>query len=670
MTCSADVATFRLLDAYVGWDADSVGGLDGIDDADGIVLGSSGPSGSVSEADLALLFGSPRLARGCGPCEWYLAAPGRRAPRMLHRGPCAVEFTPLWPGECAYPLADPVAVAALRHELAVADAGAGRVWAWSDGGRIPRASIAIARPGPVLFSACGQLLVAMAGTTTIRRFTPSGDDLGAITIGVRGEIVALALARDCAVWAAVRCANGAVRLYRKAHAAARFAIATLERARADLRDSGVEVRAEDGFCLDGGAPDAPPHCYGWDGQPAGVLLSTPVVALQPRGQLLTRAIDSGLPGCRWHRVRVDAEVPAGTRAAIAVAVCDSADPPDQGDPTLEPDWQAFPAGRPNAGDWQEAPAGALDFLVDQPPGRYLFVRLRLMGQAGATPRVRRVRLDFPRVTSFGLLPAVYRVTPEAEDFGERFMSLFDASIAQLDRAVERHPALLDVERVPDEALPWLGRFLELAAEPWWGPERHRRLLRAAPELYRRRGTPEALARAIELVFDVRPVIAEGAPQRAWGAVGQARVRAVRLFGRSRSRLRLGSSRITGAPLRSLGNPDLDPLLADAQRFTVMLPAGAVQHPDELASLRRLVTAQAPAHAVGSVRVGGTGLVVGASSAVGIDTALTPLPAPVLGGRGPGQVRLSRDSVLWPGGGGRHGIAPDRNALVGITTVTR
>ena len=38
----------------------------------------------------------------------------------------------------------------------------------------------------------------------------------------------------------------------------------------------------------------------------------------------------------------------------------------------------------------------------------------------------------------------------------------------------------------------------------------------------------------------------------------------------------------------------------------------------------------PAHTVAEVRLGGLGFVVGTWSAVGVDTAFTPLPAPVLG----------------------------------------
>ena len=99
---------------------------------------------------------------------------------------------------------------------------------------------------------------------------------------------------------------------------------------------------------------------------------------------------------------------------------------------------------------------------------------------------------------------------------------------------------------------------------------------------------------------------------------------------------------------------------------MLVPAGAVGEPGRLDSLRRLVAAQAPAHTVPAVRVGGTGFVVGTWSAVGVDTAFAALPAPVLGR----TVRLSRASVLWPGPHAGRGIRTDSTAAVGVSTVVR
>ena len=575
MTCVTGTATFRLLDAYVGWDSASAQGLVGLDQPEGLMLALAQADGGLSAWEIARRFGSPRLARGCGPCEWYVAT---GTGRVLRRDRCALEFQPVWPDGCAFPIVRATAVAARRHAFAVADAGARRVWLFDGAGRA-RAEIALERPGPLAFTHTGGLLVAISGTTTLVRHSPTGDDLGSLRIRIAGEITHLVLAPDCSHWAVVRADDGRTVVFSAAPGGDSFVRATLEELRAALPELPIAALGADGFCLEDAHASGFPvrRCYDWEGE-AIADVGAPVEPTRvAQGQLLTEAIDSGRPQCSWHRVRVDADVPRGTGVSVAVATSDVAIPPAQGDAAADPAWQDFDPGIPHPGDWQEAPAGSLDFLIDQPPGRYLFVRVRLTGHGASTPVVRRVRLDFPRATSFDHLPAIYHRAPEAEDFGERFVSLFDASIEELDSAIERHPALLDVDGVPDEVLPWLGAFLDLAAEPWWGADRHRRLLRAAPDLYRRRGTPRGLADAVEHVFGVRPALSEHAAGRAWAAVGTgARVRGVRLFARARSRMRVGRSELGRAPLRSIGNPDLDPLVADAYRFTVLVPAGAVR----------------------------------------------------------------------------------------------
>src|SRR5262249_14457134 len=138
-----------------------------------------------------------------------------------------------------------------------------------------------------------------------------------------------------------------------------------------------------------------------------------------------------------------------------------------------------------------------------------------------------------------------------------------------------------------------------------------------------------------------------------------------LFGRSRARVRLGSSALCAAPLRSYGDPDTDPLTAQSHRFRVLVLPSRVLSPGERERLERLIASQKPAHTVASIRVGGSGLVVGSWSAVGVDTVFGALPPPVLGT----NVRLRRMSVLWHGPRGpRTGIAPGLTAVVGATTI--
>ncbi|HKX30764.1 MAG TPA: phage tail protein [Blastocatellia bacterium] len=675
MSCGGGTPTFRLLDPFVGWDQDSAVNLSGLalDDLAGVQLSLVTPD-ALSPAELWPYLAPPRLVRGCGGCEWFLLL---RA-TILRRDCCTRTWHPIWSRACdPRLLVRAVALARRRHRLAVSDAGAGRVWIWEREGEQLSAAIRFDHPGPLTFTPQGELLVADSKTSEIRRFGHSGEPRGRLAIKLpapvlrRAEVIdRLAAADDCSIWIVTRTARGALKLWRAGRGEPEFVKTSPDRLPEAFNPNGLVVVNDRGFCLEECGPEGSPVkiCSTWQGEPAGDLEPPPEPPRHRQGQLLTSMIDSGIPRCHWHRVRIEAELPPGTGLQIAVATGESDTPQPQGDPNAETGWEQFPAGIPHPHDWQEAPAGSVDFLINQPPGRYLFVRLRLRGDGQATPVVRRIRLDLPRVTSLEFLPPVYRDTPEAEDFTERFLALFDSAIADLDRAISRAPALLDIESLPDEALPWLAGFLDLVFDPVWEPERRRRILRALPELYRLRGTIAGLTEAIRLVFDVDPVVRELALERSWGALRHnAQLGAVRLFGRAAARFRLDGSALDQTPLRSYGNPDHDPLIAQAHRFRVLVPPRHLKTPLMRERLARLIESQKPAHTVAAIGQGGDGFIVGTSAAVGVETVLAPLPPPVLGRSG--NIRLNRTSILWHEKRGlRKGIRLGETAVVGLQTI--
>ncbi|WP_413796691.1 phage tail protein I [Streptomyces iranensis] len=662
MTCTPHPATFRLLDAYVGWDQwdlQQADGIVGFEDPAGLRLAHRGAAPEGPTRDRLLpWFPDPRLAPGCRPCGWYLLVPGER--RLLRRDGCSGAFAPVWPPGCdPDPLCEPVSVAARGHRLAVVESG--RVLVWRRDGEQLAGVIRAELPRWAALGPDDDILVACQGSTDLRRFDSAGGFRGVLRTGVRGEIMALRTGPGRTVWLLTD-DGGRLGIHRGGHRRP-FRPVTVDELAACLPPSTLTAADEDGFCLAEKGPEGPETlCFTWQGlsrDPAPPATDAYVTS----GSYLTALIDSGISRCRWHRVRLDAEVPAGTAAAVEIVVSED--------------------GRYDESDWQASAPGVTDFLVDQPPGRFLRLRLRLSGDGGSTPVLRRIRLDFPRVTSADLLPPAFREDPAADDFTERFLSLFDATLAQLDRVIERYPSLLDPAGVPDRALPWLAGLLGLSFEAGWDARTRRALLAAAPELYRRRGTPWALREAVRIVFGVAPVVDELAADRRWAhlraAQDQARgtdqgrdtdqargtdqgLGAIRLFGRSASRFRVGGTALGAAPLRAFGAPDSDPFTAHAHRFRLLLPAGSA----DATALRRLVERQAPAHTVGSVRTGGAGFVVGSRSTVGVDTAFVPLPAPVLGGANP--VRLNRDGVLRPGPRGlRRGVGVGVVSAVGMHT---
>ncbi len=680
MSCAPSLARFRLLNHLVGWDDDTVEGLTGMDSASGLRLQSlGGIEDTLDEAELSLHIPPARLGRACGVCEWYLVTPYPPCSRILVMNAC----NPCW----SIPfvgiqdvLSYTRGIAVSPNRIAVSDEGDNTVVLYADRGRHLLGKVPFASPGVVAYASWHEWLVVDEVNRSLERLDMAGSRLGPLPAILPGgpdtPIDRIAVDEACRIWVAIRLPDKRYQLWIADRNSTEFTKSN----RAELQQAFAPTELasvfESGFCFNGiGAREVEPcadessttgkecgPCFNWYGRtivepPA----AEPVKQYVEQGQLLTLAIDSGIPRCRWHRVRIDADMPAGTTTEIAVAVSDLSSPAAQG--IADANWTAFSPGLPHPADWQAAPLNSTDFLVRQPAGRYLFVRIRLRGDGLNTPQIKRIRLDMPRESSLNELPYVYRENPEAEEFGERFLSLFDAFLEDADSIIERFPALFDFAASPEEILPWLGQFLDIAMDPAWDANHRRQILKAASRLYRMRGTPDGIRSALRLVFGVDAVIREHGLERPWGGVGEIRLNGgARLFGRSSWRFRLDQSRLSGAPLRSFGNPDRDPFNALAYRLEVMVPVALGS--EERERMERLIDSQKPAHTVAVLRDGSSDFVLGEPVRVGIDTGFGPFTASVLGHEEAG-LRLGRNLVLSSGrSSGIKGIQLNRSAVVG------
>jgi len=153
------------------------------------------------------------------------------------------------------------------------------------------------------------------------------------------------------------------------------------------------------------------------------------------------------------------------------------------------------------------------------------------------------------------LPGVY----SGNRFLARFLLIFEAILAPIDRTVENLSYVFDPDVAPADVLPWLGSWLGLAFDEGWPEERRRELIRSAAMLYHWRGTRRGMSEFVRIYTGIMPEIVEP------------------------SLSQLASSR------------DL------AFRFTVRLtvPRGT---PIDRALLQRIIDVEKPAFAAGSLEV--------------------------------------------------------------------
>lgn len=295
-------------------------------------------------------------------------------------------------------------------------------------------------------------------------------------------------------------------------------------------------------------------------------------------------LDSRHFGNAWHRMVIErAEI---DRTGIQLYSLTG----DQ--PRL--DWRA---GLPAGGEgWTVSPVNATEWLVQSPPGQFLYLGLRLVGPGDRTPRLERVYVYRERQSSLSLLPATFQADPAGRSVLDRLLSLFDTIYAELEVTIDEFAFLLDANSAHPEFvesfLPWLSSWFGLVLEQTWSEEQKRAFLREVMWLYRRRGTPAGIARLVELHTGARPRVIEhyatwrkrvadtGEPPE----VGQA-------FAEQQERLR--------AWLNAPGIESFDdPALKEAEpqhHFSIWLPAYTLTDDDRLEALHRLLLAYIPAH---------------------------------------------------------------------------
>ena len=148
--------------------------------------------------------------------------------------------------------------------------------------------------------------------------------------------------------------------------------------------------------------------------------------------------------------------------------------------------------------WQTVDPLSTDILLSEATGRYLTVRLELVGSPTVTPRVRSLRAFWPRQSYLQYLPELYQDGSASADFLEEFLSTFGTVFSELEREIETATQYLDPAATPSETLPWLADWIGVDAPVDWPTAATRELIATAPDRYRKRGTRDGLRELLGL----------------------------------------------------------------------------------------------------------------------------------------------------------------------------
>jgi phage tail-like protein len=338
------------------------------------------------------------------------------------------------------------------------------------------------------------------------------------------------------------------------------------------------------------------------------LLARPQRLNLPRhGIYRTEALDSGMDGCRWHRLVFDVDLVSKTRLIVRTTTFDSALPDSRINELSDEYWSgALPLSHTDLPE----------ILVQSPPGRYMWLKIELTGDGRQSPLLGAVEVHAPRRSSLQWLPPVYRSDPDSADFLDRLLSLFDTRFAEIQYEIEHFARRLDPYSVPTgEFLDWLGSWFDWHFLAEWPESTRREMIAEAITFFKQRGTINGMRRMLQWhtgLSGQQPQILEHFRLHDYGERHPARGDLVN-----------GLLYIGGRPLiPSVENA--------AHRFTIVIPASVVPDKTALLTLNRLIEAQKPAHTGFELRIVKPGVRVGCQATVGVDMWLSDYPLAPLG----------------------------------------
>ena len=109
------------------------------------------------------------------------------------------------------------------------------------------------------------------------------------------------------------------------------------------------------------------------------------------------------------------------------------------------------------------------------------------------------RMIFSQLLDF--LPGIYHT-----DFMSRFLAVFESILMPIEWNIDNFDLYLDIGTAPPGFLPWLANWHEIVFDPSWSDAQRRDFLKAAYQIYARRGTHWALTKILEIYTGMEPEI--------------------------------------------------------------------------------------------------------------------------------------------------------------------
>lgn len=217
----------------------------------------------------------------------------------------------------------------------------------------------------------------------------------------------------------------------------------------------------------------------------------------------SKPLDSGVSGCLWHRIVLDADIPENSTITVSYITSETED--------FE-----------NPSDYEKpAPivfTKAKDALINAQPGRYIQLEIDFHRGGKEAPVLREVKIYYERLSYLRYLPAVYQENSESKEFLERFLSIFESSLYDSEETISNIPIFFDPMAAPEDFYRWLADWLSLDLYDLLEEDKKREFILRAVEFYKKKGTVSGLEDLVTFLTGKKCCIKEYKNNvfRSWG----------------------------------------------------------------------------------------------------------------------------------------------------------
>ena len=229
---------------------------------------------------------------------------------------------------------------------------------------------------------------------------------------------------------------------------------------------------------------------------------------------ISRGLDSMDNDTAWHRCKIDARLHSDTSIYIAFFASDRNTVNYHGE-----EWELDKFIRSTeittqeketmlASRWQQVITNGTDFLLHQARGRYLWFKVEHLAHDREHPVIHDIQVDFLVTPLTDYLPEIYQEDPRSYQLLNRFLSIFQSQLQDLDEGIADVNHYLDPDTVGSDFLQWLCSWFQIEHSAAWPEKKLRKLLQNAYSLYSIKGTRESIEKIVELYTGEKPFIVE------------------------------------------------------------------------------------------------------------------------------------------------------------------